>query len=76
MGVTGRARTFKASARLDVPAGDPNDMGLLEYELRSDLLRPWLSPGGVVRVIGDPGAKFRSSFSRSMTGNILGRMAI
>ena len=53
-GITGQARTLKASVRLAIPAGDPNDMGLLEYELHSNLLRPWLSPGGVVCVIGTP----------------------
>ena len=36
-GVTGRVRTFRASARLDLGAGDPNDMGLSEHELRPDL---------------------------------------
>ena len=69
-----QVRTLKASVRLAVPAGDPNDMGLPEYELCSDLLRPWLSPGGVVHVIGDPSTKFRSSFSQSVMGDILGRM--
>ena len=73
-GITRQACTLKASARLAIPAGDPIDMGLPEYELRSDLLRPWLSPGGVVHVIRDPGIKFRSSFSQSMMGDILGRM--
>ena len=47
--------------------------GFPEYELRSDLLHPWWSPGGAVRVTWDPGAKFRSSFSQSMMGDILGR---
>ena len=73
-GVSGQVHTFNASARLVVPAGDPNDMGLLEHELHSDLLWPWPSPGGAVYVTGDPGAKFRSVFFRSVTGDILGRM--
>ena len=66
-GVAGRVHTLKASPRLAVPVGDPNDMGLLEYELRSDLLRLWVSPGGVVHMTGYPSAKFRSSFSWSVT---------
>ena len=74
VGITGRLRTLKASARLAIPAGDPNDMGLPEYELHFDLLGPWSSPGGAVRVIGDPGNKFRNLFSQSVTGDILGRM--
>ena len=49
VGVTRHVCTFNASARLAVPAGDPNDMGLPEYELHSDLLRPLSKPwwGGV-----------------------------
>ena len=35
-GVTGWVHTFRASARLDPGAGDPNDMGLSEHELGPD----------------------------------------
>ena len=35
-GVTSRVRTFRASPRLNPGAGDPNDMGLSEHELRTD----------------------------------------
>ena len=35
-GVTGRVHTFRAGARLDPGAGDPNDMGLSEHELCPD----------------------------------------
>ena len=71
-GVPGRVHTFIASARLDPTAGEPNDMGLSEHELCPDhfYLGPVLE--GVVCVTGDPGARFRSAFSWSMTGDILG----
>ena len=75
-GVAGQMRTCNRHARLDVPARDPNDIGLPEYELRCDLLQLRLSPGGAWCRTGDPGAKFRSLFSCSVTGDILGRMPI
>ena len=52
------------------------DIGLPEYELHSDLLWLWLSPGRATRLIGDPGAMFRRSFSCSVTGDILGSMPV
>ena len=70
----GWVRTFIASARLDPTAGDPNDMGLPEHELRPDPPLPRPSPGGVACITGDPGARFRSAFSWSVTGDILGNM--
>ena len=39
-GVGTRACTFKANARLEVMAGDPNDIGLSEQELRPETLTP------------------------------------
>ena len=39
-GVGARARTFKANARLEVTAGDPNDIGLSEQELHPETLTP------------------------------------
>ena len=74
MGVTGWVHTFNASARLVIPAGDPNDMGLPEHELHSDLPQSQPSPGGAVYMTGDPGTKFRSAFSQSVMGDILGSM--
>ena len=70
--VPGRVRAFIASARLDPTAGDPNDMGLPEHELHPDPPLPQPSPGGVARITGDPGARFRSAFSWSVIGDILG----
>ena len=71
-GVPEQVRAFIASAKLDPTARDPNDMGLPEHELHPDppLLRP--SPGGVAHIRGDPGARFRSAFSWSVIGDILG----
>ena len=54
---------ISASVRRDATAGDPNDMGLPEHELRPDLSWLWLRPGGAVRMTGDPRARFRSAFS-------------
>ena len=48
-GVGAQVRTFKASARLEVMAGDPIDMGLSEQELSPDPLAPWPIPGGAER---------------------------
>ena len=39
VGVVRRVRTCRARTRLDPPVGDPMDIGLLEYELHSDLLQ-------------------------------------
>ena len=74
-GVSRWARTFSASMRLHTTAGDPSDIGLPEHELCPDL--PWLQlrPGGAVCVTGDPGVRFRSSFSWSVMGDILGCVA-
>ena len=71
-GVPGWVHAFIASARLDPTAGDPNYMGLPEHELCPDPLLPQPSPGGAALVTGDPGARFRSAFSWSVTGDILG----
>ena len=71
-GVPGRVRAFIASARLDPTARDPYDMGLPEHELRPDPPLPRPSPGGVACITGDPWARFRSAFSWSVIGNILG----
>ena len=71
-GVTGWVHAFRASARLDPSAGDPNDMELSEHELCPDPPWPRSSPGGVACVTGDPGATFRSAFSWSVIGDILG----
>ena len=39
-GVGAWAHTFKANARLEVTAGDPNNIGLSEQELRPETLTP------------------------------------
>ena len=39
-GIGARACTFKANVRLEVTAGDPNDIGLSEQELRPETLIP------------------------------------
>ena len=71
-GVTSWVRNFRASPRLDLGAGDPNDMGLSEHELHPDPPCPRSSPGGAAHLTGDPGAMFRSAFSWSVIGDILG----
>ena len=71
-GVPGQVRTFIASARLDPTAGDPYDMGLPEHELRPDPPLPRPSPGGAACVTGYPRVRFRSAFSWSVIGDILG----
>ena len=38
--VDAQARTFKANVRLEVTAGDPNDIGLSEQELHPESLAP------------------------------------
>ena len=39
-GIGAQAHTFKANARLEVMAGDPNNIGLSEQELRPETLAP------------------------------------
>ena len=39
-GVGAQSCTFKANVRLEVMAGDPNDIGLSEQELRPETLAP------------------------------------
>ena len=62
-GVGARARTFKANARLEVTAGDPNDIGLSEQELRPETLAPRPIPG-------DPSARLSNAFSPGIMGDI------
>ena len=69
-GVPGQLHTLRASARLDMTAGDPSDIGLPEHELRPDKPNPRPNPGGAGCIRGDPGVRFRSAFSRSVTGDI------
>ena len=64
------ARTFKANVRLEVGAGDPNDIGLLEQELRPKTLAPRLIPGSTEPLTGDPGAKLSNAFLPAVTGDI------
>ena len=65
-----QAHTFKAKARLEVTAGDPNDIGLSEQELRPESLAPRLISGGAELLTGDPGARPSNTFSPAMTGDI------
>ena len=69
-GVGAWACTFKANARLEVMAGDPNDIGLSEQELRPKSLTPRPIPGGAELLTGDPGARLSNTFSSAMTGDI------
>ena len=69
-GIGARAHTFKANARLEVMAGDPNDIGLSEQELHPKTLAPRPIPGGAELLTGDPGARPSNVFSPAMTGNI------
>ena len=69
-GVGARACTFKANARFEVGAVDPNDMGLSEQELCPKTLTPRLILGGAKPLTGDPGAKLSNAFSPAMTGDI------
>ena len=62
--------TFKASARLEVMAGDPIDIGLSEQELSPDPLAPRPIPGGAELLTGDPGARLSNAFSPTLTGDI------
>ena len=69
-GVSARACTFKANARLEVTAGDPNDIGLSEQELHPETLAPQPIPGGTELLTGDPGARLSNVFSPAVMGNI------
>ena len=69
-GVAAWVHTFKASARLEVTAGDPIDMGLSEQELCPDPLAPRPIPGDAELLIGDPSARLSNAFSPSVTGDI------
>ena len=69
-GVSAWAHTFKANARLEVMAGDPNDIGLSEQELRPETLTPRPIPSGAELFTGDPGARLSNAFSPTVTGNI------
>ena len=53
-GVGAWAHTFKANSRLEVTAGDPNDIGLSEQELCPKSLAPRPIPGGAELLTGDP----------------------
>ena len=69
-GVSTWAHTFKANARLEVTAGDPNDIGLSEQELRPETLAPRPIPGGAKLLMGDPGARPSNAFSPTVMGDI------
>ena len=69
-GVSARARTFKANARLEVTAGDPNDIRLSEQELHPESLAPRPIPGGAQLLTGDPGARPSNAFSPTVMGDI------
>ena len=69
-GISTWARTFKANARLEVTAGDPNNIGLSEQELHSETLTPQPIPGSAELLMGDPGARPSNMFSPTMTGDI------
>ena len=66
-GVGAQICTFKASARLEVTAGDPIDM---EQELGPDPLAPRPIPGGTELLTGDPSARLSNAFSPAVTGDI------
>ena len=69
-GIGTRARTFKANARLEVMAGDPNNIGLSEQELRPKTLAPQPIPGSAELLTGDPGARPSNAFSPAVMGHI------
>ena len=69
-GASARACTFKANARLEVTAGDPNDIGLSEQELHPETLAPRPIPGGAELLTGDPGARLSNVFSPAVMGDI------
>ena len=68
--VSAQARTFKANARLEVTAGDPNDIGLSEQELHPKSLTPRPIPCGAKFLTGDPRARPSNAFLPAMTGDI------
>ena len=51
-------------------AGDPNDIGLSEQELRPETLAPRPIPGGTELLTGDPGAGLSNAFSPAVMGDI------
>ena len=69
-GVGARAHTFKANARLEVTAGDPNDIGLSEQELHPKSLAPWPIPGGTKLLTGDPRARRSNTFLPAVMGDM------
>ena len=69
-GVGAWAHTFKANARLEVTAGDPNNIGLSEQERRPETLAPRPIPGSTKLLTGDPGARLSNAFSSAITGDI------
>ena len=69
-GIGTRAHTFKANVRLEVMAGDPNDIGLSEQELHPETLAPRPIPGGTELLTGNPGARPSNTFSPTMMGDI------
>ena len=69
-GVGTQARTFKANARLEVMAGDPNNIGLSEQELCPKSLAPRPIAGGVELLTGDPGARLSNAFSPVVMGDM------
>ena len=68
-GVSACSHTFKANVRLEVMAGDPNDIGLSEQELRPETLAPRPIPGGAELLTGDPGARLSNAFSPAVMGD-------
>ena len=61
---------FKANVRLEVMAGDPNDIGLSEQELCPKSLAPQPIPGGAELLTSDPRARPSNAFSPAVTGDI------
>ena len=51
-------------------AGDPNNIGLSEQELRPKTLAPRPIPGGAELLTGDPSARLSNAFSLAMMGDI------
>ena len=68
--MSAQVRTFKASARLEVTAGDPIDMGLSEQELSPEPLAPRPIPGGAELLTGDHSARLSNTFSPTVMGDI------
>ena len=69
-GISTQAHTFKANVRLEVTAGDPNDIGLSEQELHPKTLAPRPIPGSAELLTGDLGARLSNVFLPAMTGDI------